>query len=179
MSSSPPTRNATLVEKKRKFSLFRSRQPEPVVAVIPVVDPQQQDDRPSLHTPAMPVSSSSATLSTSVPIADPTISHSHDTRFRDPTPSSDQVVGNMPSSSGTHNDGLPTYASATNLSEPVTYGFIRCSPFAMVLSPDGAGVESHGLYHISIGVNIWMPSMTVTTVRRGSKEDGPVVASVE
>ncbi|GJE97770.1 hypothetical protein PsYK624_139910 [Phanerochaete sordida] len=49
----------------------------------------------------------------------------------------------------------------------------------MVLSPEGSGTEASALYHISVGVNVWMPSMTVTTVRRGSSEAGPIVASLE
>ncbi|KAI0706173.1 hypothetical protein BC835DRAFT_11562 [Cytidiella melzeri] len=80
----------------------------------------------------------------------------------------------------THSDGLPTYAGAMTSIVPVTYGFVRCSPFAMVVSPDpeSRGV-GHGLYHVSVGVNVWMPSSTVTTIRRGSNDDGPIVAEIE
>lgn len=51
----------------------------------------------------------------------------------------------------------------------------------MVLVEDGGGalLEGQGLYHISVGVNIWMPSCTVTTVRRGPSESGPLVAQLE
>ena len=74
-------------------------------------------------------------------------------------------------------DGLPTYASATLPDAAVTYCFRRTSPFAMVLELEE--VAGHVLYHISVGVNIWMPSCTVTTVRRGAVEDGPIIAELE
>lgn len=78
-------------------------------------------------------------------------------------------------------DGLPTYAPTAIPSQAVTYRFARCSPFAMVLVEDkiASPVEDRGLYHISVGVNIWMPSCTVTTVRRGSSETGSQVAQLE
>jgi hypothetical protein len=80
----------------------------------------------------------------------------------------------------THPDGLPTYAGAMTSLVPVTYGFVRRSPFAMVVCPDsGCHGRGHGLFHVSVGVNVWMPSSTVTTIRRGGKEEGPIVAEIE
>lgn len=169
-------------DKKRRFSFFGYRQPEPTVTVIPIVNtPGQNDDSP-LEASALPISSGSTTSSSPVPRADSvssTRSTFDDARSQPPAPSLNQVLEDTRTGFDVHEDGLPTYASAAYPTKPVTYGFIRFSPFAMVVSPEVAGMEQHGLYYISVGVNIWMPSMTVTTVRRGSREDGPVVASIE
>ncbi|KAK7695157.1 hypothetical protein QCA50_002347 [Cerrena zonata] len=82
---------------------------------------------------------------------------------------------------GTHEDGLPTYSSAALSAKPTTYQFIRSSPFAMIVSEDFGASRSEvpGKYHISVGVNVWMPSCTITTIRRGGSEDGHLVAELE
>lgn len=81
----------------------------------------------------------------------------------------------------THEDGLPTYSSAAHPTKSTTYQFIRSSPFSMIVSEDlgTSRAEVSGKYHIGVGVNVWMPSCTITTIRRGGSEDGPLVAELE
>ena len=81
----------------------------------------------------------------------------------------------------THEDGLPTYSSAVYPTGPTTYQFTRTSPFAMIVSEDFGTphIEMLGKYHISVGVNVWMPHCTITTIRRGGSEDGQLVAELE
>lgn len=74
-------------------------------------------------------------------------------------------------------DGLPTYATAAFPADTVAYNFVRCSPFAMVIMSDT--VPEQPLYHISIGVNVWMPTSFTTCIRRGGTEEGRVVAQLE
>ncbi|CAL1694772.1 unnamed protein product [Somion occarium] len=74
------------------------------------------------------------------------------------------------------------YTNSAQISGPVVLQFVRCSPFAMVVTEDLGGVshpETGTKYHISVGVNIWMPNCTVTTIRRGPTEDGRLVAQLE
>jgi hypothetical protein len=40
-------------------------------------------------------------------------------------------------------------------------------------------LEARTLYHVSVGVDVWMPSASVTYVRRGPTLDGPLVAQLE
>ncbi|KAI0803226.1 hypothetical protein BC629DRAFT_1284133 [Irpex lacteus] len=81
---------------------------------------------------------------------------------------------------GASTDELPAYSASMTPSVPVTYNFVRTSPFAMVVSAEGASnPREQGLYHVGVGANIWMPNCTVTTVRRGSNENGPIVAEIE
>jgi len=74
--------------------------------------------------------------------------------------------------------GLPTYFSATYPTRPVAYHFEQASPFAMTIFCPDEDIAGTGKYHISVGLNVWMPSSCVTTVRRNG-EDGPVVAQLE
>ena len=76
--------------------------------------------------------------------------------------------------------GLPTYASAAYPSAPVAYRFAQAGPFAMVLTAgDEEDVPGLGRYHLSVGVNVLAPRSTVTSIRRGLSEDGPLVAQIE
>ncbi|KAI0789536.1 hypothetical protein C8Q75DRAFT_733757 [Abortiporus biennis] len=84
----------------------------------------------------------------------------------------------------THADGLPTYDSAAFPTRPTSYHFVRSSPFSMVVVEESIGtqvreLEGHGVYHISVGLNVWMPNCTVTTIRRGGSDNGRVVAELE
>lgn len=99
--------------------------------------------------------------------------------MRNRAPSSLRQVVEEGSLPETDASGLPTYASAVHPSTPTSYGFIRSGPFAMIVTPDAERVREVGLYHVSVGVNIWMPSSTVTTIRRGSSEEGQMVAEIE
>ncbi|TFK56443.1 hypothetical protein OE88DRAFT_1721668 [Heliocybe sulcata] len=72
---------------------------------------------------------------------------------------------------------LPSYAEAAFPSSERTYTFTRCSPFAMVMSSESQE-DSQFAYHISVGVDVWMPSAIWTSVRRGG-EEGAVVAQLE
>lgn len=142
-------------EKKRRWSLFRGRTSEPVVTLIPV------EDSPRSHlSPSSPRSSTSEACGSS----------SQGGSIRSAL---------LTSVNEASHDGLPSYASATSPSAPTTYTFRRTSPFAMVLSPQTSATDSDALYHIGVGVNVWMPSLTVTTVRRGPREDGPIAATLE
>jgi hypothetical protein len=151
-------------EKKRKFSLFRARNSEPVVTVIPVVDSLVTDASSSQFAP---VSATPSTSEAPRPSYHPESIHSLLSTASTCAPIE------------TNKDGQSAYAGATHPSAPVTYTFQQSSPFAMVLSPENVSKHPDALYHVSVGINVWMPSLTVTTVRRGSREDGPVVASVE
>lgn len=76
--------------------------------------------------------------------------------------------------------GLPTYASAAYPSRAMGYRFVQAGPFAMTLSAEGEEeVAGMGRYHVSVGVNVWAPRLSVTSVRRGLAEDGPLVAEIE
>ena len=76
--------------------------------------------------------------------------------------------------------GLPTYASAAYPSAPVAYRFAQAGPFAMVLTAgDEEEVPGLGRYHLSVGVNVLAPRSTVTSIRRGLSEDGPLIAQIE
>ncbi|KAJ1307382.1 hypothetical protein OPQ81_001487 [Rhizoctonia solani] len=70
----------------------------------------------------------------------------------------------------------PAYHRSIIPREDVTYTFIRVSPSAMVLRSE---VTGEGIYHISHAVDLWNPFVWITTVRRGSQEDGEVVAEFE
>jgi len=175
-------------DKKKRFSWFRGSQ---AISILPV------DDSAQSETDYSPRSSRSATrqsseLSSPLP---PLLTRSPrpDSVISSVSTSDDLLVmrNRAPSSLGqvledaeriqlqTHPDGLPTYASTMTTSAPVSYGFTRCSPFAMIVSPDSGSGRGQGLYCISVGVNVWMPSSTVTTIRRGSSEEGSLVAELE
>lgn len=66
----------------------------------------------------------------------------------------------------------PTYHPSE---DATTYEFSQTGPFTMALTSSAGGVPA---YHISVGLNVWMPSSTVTYLRRGG-EDGPLVAQLE
>lgn len=172
---------ASLPEKKRRFSLFRGRNSEPTVTV-----PPEEPSRPGSSGPrtsalsASPMLTEASSSGSQAGSVHSTLSLSSDlSPSVQGTPSLSRVLEGTQMPMKTDDDGLPTYTSVAHPSKFVTYGFIRCSPFAMVLSPEESGMEGSGLYHISVGVNIWMPSMTVTTLRRGASESGPIVASLE
>ncbi|EMD32602.1 hypothetical protein CERSUDRAFT_126710, partial [Gelatoporia subvermispora B] len=74
--------------------------------------------------------------------------------------------------------GLPTYFSATYPTKPVAYQFLQVSPFAMTITCSDEDIPGTGKYHVSIGLNVWMPSSSVTTIKRNG-EDGPFVARLE
>ncbi|OCH92975.1 hypothetical protein OBBRIDRAFT_832985 [Obba rivulosa] len=74
--------------------------------------------------------------------------------------------------------GLPTYFSATYPTRPVAYQFEQVSPFAMTISCPDEDIPGTGKYYVSVGLNVWMPSSCVTTVKRNG-EDGPFVAKLE
>ena len=155
--------NVPLPEKKRRFSIFRGR--EPLVTVLPVEGSPTTDEQSPRFTPISTGSSTSEAWGSPLPAAESIYS---------------TLASTSPDASNNkREDGLPSYASATHPSSSMTYIFHRTSPFAMVLSPQSSGTAGDALYHISVGVNVWMPSLTVTTVRRGSREDGPIAASIE
>ncbi|CAE6522507.1 unnamed protein product [Rhizoctonia solani] len=70
----------------------------------------------------------------------------------------------------------PAYHRSIIPREDVTYTFIRVSPSAMVLKSE---VTGEGIYHVSHAVDLWNPFVWITTIRRGSQEDGEVVAEFE
>lgn len=70
----------------------------------------------------------------------------------------------------------PAYHRSVIPREDVTYSFVRVSPSAMVLRSE---VTGEGIYHISHALDLWNPFVWVTTVRRGDREDGEVVAEFE
>lgn len=167
-------------DKRRRFSFFRSKSPEPIVTELEpcVVSPSSPTFSSNSSDTSDASGSSSQRRRDSVQSV---ASVEHDALPRTRAPSSlGQVLEAAPASLEVAPDGLPTYASATHPSAPVTYAFTRSSPFAMVLAPDATtGMGGHALYHVSVGVNVWMPSSAVTTVRRGGSETGPVVAILE
>ena len=182
--SSSPT------DKKRRFSWRRSRETE--VAALPTLPQTDQPPSPTSGT----LHSSDVTSPIPPILFFPHLSGQDSIIPASPTPddivpspqprtaSSLGQVLEITETSGQEADAdsLPAYAQAVAMTSavPVTYGFVRKSPFAMVVSPDGVlNAHGHGLYHISVGFNIWMPSCTVTTIRRGSSENGPIVAEVE
>lgn len=170
-------------DKRRRFSFFRSKSPEPIVTALEV--------EPRVVSPPSPTFSSNTSDTSDVSgsssqrrrdSVQSVTSSEYDTLPRTRAPSSLGQVLEAATEilEEAAPDGLPTYASATHPSAPVTYAFTRSSPFAMVLAPDAtAGMDGHALYHVSVGVNVWMPSSTVTTIRRGGSETGPVVAILE
>lgn len=178
-------------EKKRRWSLFRTRTSDNVLAVVTPTDNNENDPRgivadslltsptvsisPSPLPPAMSEVSTRATNSAGSIASDDFLLRS---RAVSPLGRVEEDASTGPPQPRIDSDGLPTYASVTHPTAATTYLFTRTSPFAMVLQQDGLGIE-HALYHISVGVNIWIPSCTVTTVRRGSTEDGPIVSQLE
>ncbi|EKM54557.1 uncharacterized protein PHACADRAFT_258490 [Phanerochaete carnosa HHB-10118-sp] len=168
--------DAPLPEKKRKFSFFRGRNTEPIVTVIPVEGPSSPQTPTPLTSPTHTQASGSGWQAGSVRSSS---SFLGDISSAQRAPSLSQALEDPDLLSKADVDGLPTYASVGYPPVAVTYSFVRCSPFAMMLCPEGSSTEGSGLYHISVGVNVWMPSMTVTTVRRGSGETGPIIASLE
>lgn len=187
MSSAQGTAPAgyVLPEKKRRFSLFRKRSAEPMVTILPVDGSSNaSDSSPRTLVPTSPTPTEASSSSSHLGSARSSPSLPSDTLPLPRTqraPSLSQVLedAQTPCIVDFDADALPTYASVAHPTQAVTYGFIRSSPFAMVVSPEGTHMDGSGLYHISVGVNVWMPSMTVTTVRRGTNETGPIVASVE
>ncbi|KIP11596.1 hypothetical protein PHLGIDRAFT_124738 [Phlebiopsis gigantea 11061_1 CR5-6] len=165
-------------EKKKRFSFFR-RQSTTVVTIVPVVD-SSRESIGSNRPPSPPASTYTTAPSSPVLRAASVRSSTSSSRSPARALSVNQVLeDSIRIEPATHADGLPTYATAAYPTLAATYSFIRSSPFAMILSSDTPGISPHRLYHISIGVNIWMPTMTVTTIRRGTRENGPVVASIE
>ena len=74
-------------------------------------------------------------------------------------------------------DGLPNYSSATYPRVPATYTFAQSSPLALVLMSDDA--PSQPRYHISVSLNVWMPTAFTTTIREGGSDHGKLVAQLE
>ncbi|KAF8606552.1 hypothetical protein BDV93DRAFT_604521 [Ceratobasidium sp. AG-I] len=70
----------------------------------------------------------------------------------------------------------PAYHRAVIPREDVVYSFVRLSSNSMVVRSE---VTGEGLYHISHALDLWNPFVWITTVRRGDKEDGEVVAEFE
>ncbi len=173
-------------EKKRRFTLFRSRTSDPII-IVSTSSPSCAGRPNAVATIPDSVSISPSSPSTSSSSGRAVRAGSvYSSAASDDTSAEQSAASTLgrvhedaePKSSEIHEDGLPTYASATHPSTPTTYMFTRCSPFAMVLTQEGAGMAT-GLYHISVGVNVWIPTCTVTTVRRGPTEDGPIVAQLE
>ena len=180
-------------EKKRRWSLFRTRTSDNVLAVATPNGSTGHDPRgvaadSLLTSPTVSISPSPLPPAMGEVSARTTNSSASIASTSDDFPLRSRAVSPLgrvqeDASTGlphprTDSDGLPTYASVTHPTAATTYLFTRTSPFAMVLRQDGLGIE-HALYHISVGVNIWNPSCTVTTVRRGSAEDGPIVSQLE
>ncbi len=180
-------------EKKRRWSLFRTRTSDSVLAAVTPIDSTGNDSRgvvadSLLTSPTVSTSSSSLPLAMSesstraATLAGFIASTSGDFPLRSravsPLGRVQEHASTGPPHPKTDSEGLPTYASVTHPTAATTYLFTRTSPFAMVLHQDGLGIE-HALYHISVGVNIWIPSCTVTTVRRGAAEDGPIISQLE
>ena len=74
-------------------------------------------------------------------------------------------------------DDLPNYSFAVYPREPVTYRFSQCSPYALVLVNDDGTAQPR--YHISVGLNVWMPTAFTTTIREGGSNHGRLVAQLE
>ncbi|KAI0095186.1 hypothetical protein BDY19DRAFT_988951 [Irpex rosettiformis] len=173
------------VDKKRRFSWLRPREIE--VTTLPQANRSPSPTSATLHStdltsPFPPLLFFSHSSRPESVLSSESTSDDIASVARARAPSSlDQVLENARTSElETDADGPPTYSVTMASTTPVTYGFVRTSPFAMVVSPDGVqSAHGHGLYHIGVGVNVWMPNCTVTTIRRGPNENGPVVAEVE
>ena len=69
-----------------------------------------------------------------------------------------------------------TQRHLTSAPQTITrYQFSATGTHAMILiSPDTS--ESHPIYHISWRADFWIPSLIITTIRRGPTEEGTFVA---
>ncbi|KZT27523.1 hypothetical protein NEOLEDRAFT_1130495 [Neolentinus lepideus HHB14362 ss-1] len=118
----------------------------------------------------------------------PALLDMEDISFGSPTPSESPTTTDSEPSSATSDSSsevdsltacaLPTYVEAAYPSAPKTYTFTRCSPFAMLMASESRVEDARFVYHISVGVDVWMPSAVWTCVRRGG-EGGAVLAQLE
>ncbi|KAI4528300.1 hypothetical protein K523DRAFT_367866 [Schizophyllum commune Tattone D] len=73
----------------------------------------------------------------------------------------------------------PAYVDARRPTEPITYVFTPSGANAMLLLPPSQAADSRPLYHISVAMNVFVPTSFITTVRRGGTEEGPIVGDFE
>ncbi|KJA27920.1 hypothetical protein HYPSUDRAFT_62318 [Hypholoma sublateritium FD-334 SS-4] len=78
-------------------------------------------------------------------------------------------------------DRLPDYVTALGRPTlPTTYKFVPSdSPSAMIVTQYSDESEAGAKFHISVGMNCFMPLNHVTTIRRGSSPTGELVAEFE
>ncbi|KAL0959275.1 hypothetical protein HGRIS_014546 [Hohenbuehelia grisea] len=114
--------------------------------------------------------------------------------FRQPTPevvlrwSNDQeyttvVAGPneyaLPIDDITPSDSPPVYAEAQRPTHAVKYTFSPTGANTMILVPPEVEPDSRPKYHISVSMDCFIPSLYITTIRRGGTEDGEVVGDFQ
>ncbi|KAL1739727.1 hypothetical protein HDZ31DRAFT_68647 [Schizophyllum fasciatum] len=73
----------------------------------------------------------------------------------------------------------PAYVDARRPTEPITYVFTPSGANAMLLLPPADSADTRPLYHISVAMNVFVPTSFITTIRRGGTEEGPIVGDFE
>jgi hypothetical protein len=71
-----------------------------------------------------------------------------------------------------------SYADLFIPTHPFTYTFFMTDDDAMLLIPPSDAPDTRPIYHISVSVNPFMPSISTTTIRKAAA-DGDWVGSLE
>ncbi|KAK0481707.1 hypothetical protein IW261DRAFT_1094328 [Armillaria novae-zelandiae] len=73
----------------------------------------------------------------------------------------------------------PGYVIAGTPTTNMVYLFSNIGDNAMLLIPAPNAPDTRPKYHISVGMNCFIPSSYITTIRRGATQEGPMVGDFE